>query len=172
MLVAPVLALVLVAAAPTPARADITAFLGVGRRATTSGTAQPGLSQPTYGRPVTGVAFGMGLLVLGFEVEGASHAEDATRQIPGLKTGMANVIVQTPTGGAQLYATTGAGLFHESLGTVTDTNFATNIGGGLKLSLAGPLRLRVDYRLIHLHGQTTGTPTNIQRFYAGLNLKF
>lgn len=161
----------LVAASASPARADITAFLGTARQpVTTSSTA--GLASPTVRQTVTGAAFGMGLLVVGFEIEGASYVEDTVNQVPGLKTGMANVMVQTPTGGAQLYATTGAGIFHETLGTDTDTNVATNIGGGLKIALAGPLRLRVDYRLIHLRGRTASVDANVQRFYVGLNLKF
>ncbi len=164
-------ALGLVAAFANPAHADITAFLGTARQpASTSST--PGLAPPTVSHTVTGAAFGMGLLVVGFEIEGASHSEDTVKQIPGLKTGMANVMVQTPTGGAQLYATTGAGIYHETLGTVSDTNLATNIGGGLKIALTGPLRLRVDYRLIHLRGRASGVDANVHRFYAGLNLKF
>ena len=164
-------ALGLVAASATPARADITAFLGTARQSVTA-SSTPGLASPTVGQTVTGAAFGMGLLVVGFEIEGAAHVEDTANQVPGLKTGMANVMVQTPTGGAQLYATTGAGIFHETLGTASDTNVATNIGGGVKIALAGPLRLRVDYRLIHLRGRTTTADANVQRFYVGLNLKF
>lgn len=164
-------ALGLVAASASPARADITAFLGTARQAAIT-SSMSGLSSPTVGQTVTGAAFGMGLLVVGFEVEGASHMEDAVKQIPGLKTGMANLMVQTPTGGAQLYATTGAGIYHETLGTVSDTNVATNIGGGLKLTLTGPLRLRVDYRLIHLRGRSSSVDANVHRFYVGLNLKF
>jgi opacity protein-like surface antigen len=45
-----------------------------------------------------------------------------------------------------------------------------NVGGGVKINLAGPLRLRLDYRVFTLQGsQRDAKP---QRFYAGVNLKF
>lgn len=139
-----------------PARADITAFLG---RSTTPS-----------GHTVKGGAIGIGLLVVGFEVEGAIHTEDTLKGIPGLKTGMGNVLVQTPTGGAQLYATVGGGLYRETLGTASETSVATNIGGGIKVGLVGPLRLRADYRIINLRG--TPHYKTVHRFYVGAALKF
>jgi hypothetical protein len=45
-----------------------------------------------------------------------------------------------------------------------------NVGGGVKVNLAGPLRLRFDYRVFTLQGDPLHS--NPQRFYAGLNLKF
>ena len=45
-----------------------------------------------------------------------------------------------------------------------------NTGGGVKVSLAGPIRLRVDYRVFKLGSGALHSPTH--RFYAGLNLKF
>lgn len=106
---------------------------------------------------------------MGFEVEGASQAEDSAGKVSGLKMGTGNVLVQTPTGNAQLYATVGGGIYHETLDTYSHTDLTTNIGGGLKLGLAGPLRLRVDYRIIHLRGNNSDA---IQRLYVGANLKF
>ena len=149
---------------PAPARADITAFLGTARRAAST-AAQ---TNSMHGMP--GISIGVGLIAVGFEVEVATQPEDTVKQVSGLKTGLANVLVQTPTGNTQLYATAGGGLYQESIGTVTSTNLATNIGGGLKLAISGPIRLRIDYRIIHLRGKTTGD--NYQRFYVGANLKF
>jgi hypothetical protein len=40
----------------------------------------------------------------------------------------------------------------------------------VKWSLAGPLRLRLDYRVFTLQGEPRHS--NPQRFYAGINLKF
>ena len=40
----------------------------------------------------------------------------------------------------------------------------------MKISLAGPLRLRLDYRVFTLQGDALHSKP--QRFYAGLNLKF
>ncbi len=140
----------------TPARADVTVFLG---RSTTPA-----------GHAVKGAAFGIGLLVVGFEVEGALHTENTAKGIPGLKTGMGNVLVQTPTGSAQFYGTVGGGLYQETLGSASETSFATNIGGGVKVGLFGPLRLRADYRVINLRG--TPKYKTVQRFYVGASLKF
>ena len=41
---------------------------------------------------------------------------------------------------------------------------------GVKMSLAGPLRLRVDYRVFKLGSGALYSPAH--RIYAGLNLKF
>lgn len=153
---APLLALTLLVALPSPARADATVFLG-------------GSRNPTSNR-ISGAAFGLGLLVVGFEVEGALHRESVSDGVPGLKTGMANVLVQTPTGAIQLYGTLGGGLYQETIGAANKTNVGTNIGGGLKIGLAGPLRIRVDFRVLHLNGTPKNATT--QRFYVGANLKF
>ena len=86
---------------------------------------------------------------------------------------MFNGLLQTPfpIAGMQFYGTAGAGVFHESTNDVfSETNVGINVGGGVKLSLAGPLRLRFDYRVFTLQGSPRYSKP--QRFYAGLNLKF
>jgi hypothetical protein len=78
-----------------------------------------------------------------------------------------------PIARTQFYGTIGAGAYHETLSTQPlndQTNIGTNIGGGGKITLAGPLRLRIDYRVFTLHGSPRHTP--VQRIYAGINLKF
>lgn len=151
-------------AAPRSASADITGFIG----ATTSPVT----------RPARGLAVGAGLLIVGFEFEYAHTSEDLgdpAQPAPELRTYMFNGLLQTPVAiaGIQPYATLGGGAYHESFSTttVTETSFGTNVGGGAKISLAGPLRLRLDYRVFNLHGSTT-LHTTVQRFYAGVNLKF
>ena len=147
-----------------PARADITGFLGVN-------------ATPTN-RPVKGLAIGVGLLIVGFEFEYGQNGEDlsdTTQPAPGLRTFMFNGLVQTPfaISGIQPYATAGGGIYRESLSTepnATETNLGLNIGGGAKVSLAGPLRLRLDYRVLTLKG--SARHATVQRFYAGINLKF
>jgi hypothetical protein len=150
------LGLVLIATTAVPAFADVTAFLG--------------FSPTPKNHSVRGAAFGIGLLVVGFEGEYAQSSERPLDKIPGLKTYQASAMVQTPTPKAQLYAIAGGGLYRESVGTTTDSNLVTSIGGGVKANFIGPLRLRIDYRVMRLRGKTTD-PT-VQRFYAGLNLKF
>jgi hypothetical protein len=123
-------------------------------------------------RAVRGGAFGAGLLIIGFEVEYAFTPDEPRSLSPSLTTGSGNVYVQTPVAvlGLQPYLTTGAGLYREKLGTHQDTSFTINTGGGVKVSLVGPLRLRVDYRVFKLGSGALYSPAH--RIYAGLNLKF
>jgi len=120
-----------------PARADVTAFIGA--------------NMTPANRQVRGGAFGMGLLVVGFEAEYAFTPDDPRATAPSLKTGIGNVILQTPVAlfGFQPYFTT---------------------GGGVKVNLIGPIRLRVDYRIFKLGSSALNSPAH--RIYAGLNLKF
>jgi opacity protein-like surface antigen len=154
-------ALVLLVAAP--ARADLTGFLGV----TTTPTSR------TNG----GFSAGTGFVIVAFEFEYAATKEDLTSAeiAPALKTYMFNGLVQTPVPIArtQFYGTIGGGAYHETLSTQPlndQTNLATSIGGGAKITLVGPLRLRLDYRVFTLHGNPRHSP--VQRIYAGINLKF
>jgi hypothetical protein len=140
---------------PAPARADLTAFAGV---ATTPKT-----------RATKGFAVGISLIVIGFEFEYAGVVEHPLDGAPALRTGMLNGVIQTPTH-TQFYLTAGGGFFRERLGSATETNIGTNIGGGVKLGLAGPIRLRVDYRVFSLRG--TPIDAHPQRVYAGLNFAF
>jgi len=143
---------------PSTASADLTAFLG---------------TTPTpSARAAKGFAAGMGLLIAGFEVEYAHTNEDLVKAAPGLRTFMFNGLLQTPIpiGGLQFYGTAGGGVFRETLDEASETSVGINVGGGIKMSLAGPLRLRFDYRVFTLRGSPRYS--NPQRFYAGLNLKF
>ena len=144
---------------PSTAAADITAFLGV--------NATPA------NRTVTGISGGVGLLIVAFEFEYANTREDLDELAPGLKTYMFNGLVQTPVpiGGMQFYGTAGGGVFRETLNEATETNFGMNVGGGVKMKLLGPLRLRLDYRVFTLRGSDV-RHSKPQRFYAGINLKF
>jgi hypothetical protein len=144
--------------AATPARADITAFIGA--------------NTTPANRQVRGGALGFGLLVIGFELEYAFTPDEPVASAPSLKTGIGNLILQTPIAifGFQPYFTTGGGFYQEELGPRSDTGFAVNTGGGVKVSLAGPIRLRVDYRVFKLGSGALNSPAH--RVYAGLNLKF
>lgn len=147
---------------PSVAHADLTAFLA----ATTTPTNRRG----------EGFAIGAGLLIVGFEFEYAHAHEDltSTELAPELRTFMFNGMVQTPVAiaGFQPYATIGGGAYQETLSVphTSETSFGTNVGGGAKISLAGPLRLRVDYRIFNLRGSPLHSA--VQRLYAGVNLKF
>jgi hypothetical protein len=152
------LALAVFSAATRPARADATVFFGAN-------------TNPDN-RALRGLAIGAGLLIVSFEFEYASTSGDTLLTTPSLRTGSGNMLLQTPgmIHGFQPYFTVGGGLYRERLGTHTDTGFAPNSGAGVKMRLAGPIRLRVDYRVFRLGSGALYSPAH--RIYAGLNLKF
>lgn len=152
------LVLALVAASARPAHADATVFVGANTN--------------PENRSIRGLGIGIGLLVVAFEFEYASTSSDPLTTTPNLKTGSGNVLLQTPMmiHGFQPYFTIGGGLYRERLGADVDTGLAPNSGAGVKIKLAGPLRLRVDYRAFKLGSGAHYSPA--QRIYAGLNLKF
>jgi len=157
-LVLPLIVCVVLLASAQNASADVTAFIG--------------MTPTPENHGLRGFAFGFGLLVIGFEFEYANAGEDELEDLPSLQTGSGNVLFQTPVEikGMQFYATTGGGVYRERLRTVRETHFGTNVGGGAKIRLAGPLRLRLDYRVFRLHGEPLHE--TYQRFYAGANLAF
>jgi hypothetical protein len=149
----------LLAAFSRPAFADGTLFLGT-------------ITTPAN-HATKGFAIGAGFLVVGVEFEYASTKEDPQNGAPSLRTGMGNFYLQTPIpiAGMQFYWTTGSGAYRERLGTThVETNLVFNTGGGAKVSLVGPLKVRLDYRVLKLRGSPL-FPT-LHRLYAGLNLGF
>jgi hypothetical protein len=162
--------LVLLGTVP-PARADLTAFIGVQTSPST--------------RTTTGISAGMGVLVVGFEGEYAqAHGDDVCvaataltsgECAPSLRTVMGNLLVQTPRGilpRVQLYGTVGGGYYRERFEpiAVQQEGFGTNVGGGVKIDLVGPLRVRLDYRVFKLGSDAVyRTP---QRFTVGANIAF
>jgi hypothetical protein len=152
------LAALLSAIGATPAGADVTAFIGA--------------NTTPANRQVRGFAVGVGLLVVAFEFEYGHTPDDPQAVAPSLRTGMGNLLLQAPIPvfGFQPYFTTGGGLYREELGTHRNTGFALNTGGGVKVSLAGPLGVRVDYRVFKLRSGALYSPAH--RVYVGANLKF
>jgi opacity protein-like surface antigen len=148
----------LVLLAPATASADITAFLGT--------TTTP------VNRMTTGFGIGGGLVIVGFEFEYGHARENLEELAPSVRTYMFNGLLQTPVAiaGMQFYGTAGGGVYRETLNDISETNVGLNVGGGVKINLAGPLRLRLDYRLFTLQGDPRHAKP--QRFYAGVNLKF
>ena len=144
-----------------PAQADLTVFAGL-------------QNQPSI-RPTTGIALGVGLLVLGWEVEVARVTEESDEGAPSIATGTGSLYVQNPIpiSGVQFYGIAGAGVFRERSTQLPDAYQETNvhlaIGGGAKIALAGPLKLRLDYRIFKLRNSVAKNP---QRVYAGLALSF
>ena len=152
------LACALLALVARPATADATIFLGA--------------NVTPSNRLVKGLAVEVGFLVVGFEFEYAQTSDDILAKAPALKTGMGNLLLQTPFPvlGLQPYITAGVGLYQETLGAHDDTGLGLNTGGGVKIGLVGPLRLRLDYRVFSLGSGALASPAH--RFYTGLNLSF
>src|SRR5438552_899452 len=98
------LALAFAVLSPASAFADATLFIG----ANTS----------PANRAAHGAAIGGGLLFLAFEFEYSDTTDDVTAGAPSLKTGMGNILLQTPVAfsGVQPYFTVGGGMYHEELG--------------------------------------------------------
>ena len=118
-----------------------------------------------------GFAVGASLLVVGFEFEYANSSENLTDGTPSLRTTAGNLVIQTfGLPGFQLYLTTGAGIYRERLGPDEESAALLNNGGGIKINIAGPVRARVDYRILSLKGNPRHD--TVQRIYAGLNLAF
>lgn len=154
----PLIIAALLTCTATPALADATFLIGT--------------SATPSNRQMKGFAFGVGLLVVAFEFEYASTSEEPLDAAPALRTGMGNLLLQTPFAvmGFQPYFTTGGGAYRETLDTRQETNFGVNSGGGVKISLVGPFRARVDYRVFKLRGDPLHD--TVHRVYAGLNVKF
>ena len=159
--------IVTVAATALPAWADLTLFVG-------------GQTAPAT-RRTTGLSLGTGLLILGFEGEYAQAKADddcltgTSTCAPSVRTVMFNVLVQTPKGTvphAQLYFTAGGGYFRERFESldIQHDGVGTNLGGGVKVNLVGPLRLRIDYRVFKLGNDAVHSSP--QRFTVGANLAF
>jgi opacity protein-like surface antigen len=181
--------LAVLAATAVPIHADITAFLGTAQVTKAPEVVALDRSAEKEFRTTKGLAVGFGLIILGFEFEysNTSGVDGCTSKVgvpglcaPSLTTGMGNVLLQTPHGlmPVQVYGTVGAGVYREhwdfseaiAASDENDYGVGTNVGGGVKVDLVGPLRLRIDYRIFKLaNGAYNTTP---QRFYAGANLSF
>ncbi|MGE5815711.1 MAG: hypothetical protein ACM36C_14580 [Acidobacteriota bacterium] len=148
----------LVLAFPVRASADATAFIGV--------------NTTPSNRTAKGFAIGITVLVVGIEFEYSNTGEDLPALAPSLTTFSGNALVQTPipVAGIQFYGTAGVGGYRERLDRRQETNVSANIGGGAKISLLGPIKLRLDYRLFTLKGSPLHD--KVQRVYAGINLAF
>lgn len=152
------LTIVIILGLPRLAHADLTAFLG--------------LSPTPDNRSARGFAGGLTLIVLGFEGEYSQIQEDEDENLPSLRTWSGNVFVQTPVEISKVtpYATMGAEVYRETLDDEHETNIGVNVGGGLKIRVAGPFRVRLDYRVFSLKGDARHS--TYQRFYVGANLAF
>ena len=149
-----------------------TAALGIAHPASADLTAFIGSTESPSRRTVRGAALGVSLAVVGFEFEYSDTTENAPTSAPALQSSMFNLLVQTPfaVSRLQFYGTIGGGLYRERVGGGEDTGFGSNVGAGLKVTLVGPVRVRIDYRAFRLGRDSVARSP--QRVYVGLNLAF
>ena len=109
----------------------------------------------------------------------ASPVAGSAGCVPSVRTVMFNGLVQTPRGivpKVQLYATIGGATTGSATSrwTCRTPALGPTSGGGVKIDLVGPLRLRLDYRIFKLTDtvRARGLEATSQRFYAGANLAF
>ena len=149
--------LLLLGAGAGPASADLTVFAG--------------RTAPDH--TTHGAALGISLRPVGLEFEYAGMPAAGSDEKPARRTGLFNLIFSTPLNRIrrlQLYGAVGGGLYHERAEPHAETNLAASAGGGVSISLAGPLRLRIDYRFLVLRDATSDRRP--RRVYAGLNMLF
>jgi hypothetical protein len=148
---------------------------GSGRAA--DATVLAGLLSAGGPRPSVGFAFGYCPSVAGFEIEYFGTPGGSTTDHSSAGGIFASLVVQPATASkVQLFAIGGLGIWGETFADGSGVSYAKNIGGGVKIPIARPLRLRLDYRLFVVgdledgdRGPTTKYP---QRFSAGLQLVF
>ena len=146
-----------------PAHADMTAFVGM-----TTFTS----------RKTVGGAFSRCRGAVCPETEFAHTSEDATTGAPSISTFGVNLLVRfkSPAPRMNFYGTAGFGLYCEMGGRSTSGGGGghRNLGGGAQIVLAGPVTLRLDYRLLLLGQPDDGKPfeRRPQRMSAGLSLRF
>ena len=156
LLVTALLATALLVAA-SPAYADFT-FFG-------------GFNQTPDSRSLKGFALGGGKMIA-FEFEYANNGQNIAKGTPGLRTFLGNALVQTPFAvmGFQPYASVGTGMYRETLDTHKESAWSFNSGVGVKTSIFGPLKFRVDYRVLKLRGEPLFS--TVHRVYTGVHLTF
>ena len=115
-----------------------------------------------------------------FEFEYSRSRRDPVAGVRAIETLACNILVQPSRQRSrfQFYGTLGVGLYaplhdlsHPRGGGVhqsSEPDSARNVGGGAKVTLAGPLKLRMDYRAFFL----AGGESNQHRFYVGIAAGF
>ena len=149
------------------------------RAARADGTFLIGAMYTDRSRPAIGWAYSYCPSLVGFEIEyfGTRPGDDQDRASAG---GILSSVIVQPVrdGRIQPYGIGGFGLYGETYasGGGTGEALAKNFGGGVKIALAGPLRLRIDYRVFMLGslGDASGPPGTMypQRLALGLHVVF
>ena len=145
-------------------------FLGAGR-ASADLTVFAGRTSTPAAPATRGAALGISLQPVGIEFEYAGTPADRAAGNPALRTGLFNLILGAPRRGRfRIYGSVGGGLYRQRLDTHAQVGLAASAGGGVNVSLAEPLRVRLDYRVLALRG--AARHRRPRRVYVGLNVAF
>lgn len=155
-------AMILLLVGVAPAAADLTFAVGMQR--------------PSAPHPSVAVAWGWWPGTVGFEIEYAGSVGRASNSTPSTGSASVNLLVRTPwrIGAGRVYAVGGIAAYGEQrpsggVGAVE----AIDLGAGTTLRLAGPLHLRLDYRMFVLgRGEGRSKSALPQRLAAALSLSF
>jgi len=136
-------------------------------------TAFAGVAMASGPHPATGVAVGLKLLPgpVSLEFEHSRGRRDPTAGVPAMETFAINILTQPSRQRSrfQFYGTFGVGLYAVLRDNhVSDVTEARNIGGGVKVTLAGPLKFRMDYRAFFLGKMDGEDYPNAHRFFVGI----
>ena len=147
-------------------------FLGAGAgRASADLTVFAGRTSTPAAPATRGAALGISLQPAGIEFEYAGTPADRAAGSPALRTGLFNLILGAPRRGRfRIYGSVGGGLYRQRLDTHARIGLAASTGGGVNVSLAEPLRVRLDYRVLALRG--AARHRRPRRVYVGLNVAF
>ncbi len=139
-------------------------------------TAFTGVAMVPDAHRALGVAAGLILIdaPIRLEFEYGRTGSDPATAVPEIRTFAGNFHVQPrQPWRLQIYGTVGIGIYRMLLDhRSSEANDATNVGGGAKLSLVGPLKLRLDYRRFSLAAIRGQYHSNEHRFYAGITAGF
>ena len=115
--------------------------------------------------------------MLGFEIEVARSLGEGSPRRHRVETTGASFIVQSSPASEprQFYVLMGLSVYGETRDSDNelDEGLAAHVGGGVKFVIAGPLRLRIDYR-IHIPDKDNFNPHigHPSRLAAGIALPF
>jgi hypothetical protein len=136
-------------------------------------TVHGGVALAPDAHPAIGVAVGVRPrpTPVSLEFEFARSRSEPAAGVPGIVTLQGNLLFQVPVRSArvEVYGTVGAGLYTLLRDNgLSEPNDARNFGGGVKVWLADPVKLRVDYRAIRLFPISGEYHSNAHRVSVGL----
>jgi opacity protein-like surface antigen len=136
-------------------------------------TAFAGAAMTPDPQVATGIAVGLKPrpIPVTLEFEYSRSGSDPAAGVPAIGTFSANILLQFPVQASrhQWYGTFGVGVYGLSLdGEVSEPEGVWNVGGGAKIAIAGPLKLRVDYRAFRLAPIAGEYHSHVHRLYMGI----